>query len=178
MATSRLLAAAVSLAVSLPAAAGGSRVFTDADILGVVGAANQGELEAAELAFGKTENAGVKRFAELMRKDHGDARERLVDVEAKTGLAPADTELSNGLTKRASDDAGRLGSLGGDAFDGAYIDASISEHAALLRVFDADLTPGARDASVAALLRELRPVVARHLEMARRLQAGFERRKR
>jgi putative membrane protein len=172
MVTSKLLAAAVSFIVAAPAAvAGGRPVFTDAEILGVVGAANQGELDAAERAASKTLNGRVKRFAEAVRKDHEEAKQELVEVEAKASLTPADTELSNSMTKRAADEAGRLESLDGAAFDDAYIGGQVTAHSELLRSIDEDLMPGAKDPSVAALLRRLRPVIRHHLEKARQAQA-------
>ncbi len=113
-----------------------------------------------------------------MRKDHGEAKEQLVDVESKAGLTPSDTDLSLSLTKHASDEAGQLGFLTGDEFDGPYIDAQVSDHETLLREIDQDLIPDAKDPSVAALLRKLRPTVAHHLAMARQLQSEFARPKR
>jgi putative membrane protein len=172
MKTSRFLAVAAAFAAALPssAAAAGS-LFTDPEIIGVVSAANQGELDAAALAAGKTQNADVKGFAERMTKDHDDAKLKLAGVVAQAGLTPADTTLSLNLTKHASDEAAQLGYLAGKAFDSAYIDAQISDHATLLKELDERLIPDAKDANVAALLRKLRPVVAHHLAMARRVQA-------
>jgi putative membrane protein len=176
MRTLKLLAAAVSLAAALPpAVAAGGRAYADAEIIGVVCAANKAELDAAALASAKSPSDAVKKFAERMRKDHGDAKRELADTAAQAGFTPSDTELSNGLTKAASDEAVRLGGLEGKDFDGAYIDAQVSDHASLLRSLDEDLIPSAKEPSIAALLRRLRTVVARHLEHARRLQADLER---
>ena len=175
----RILSAVSALAVALPlAAAAGGRVYTDAEILGVLASANQGELDAAALAVDKAQIAGVKRFAARMRKDHGEAKLELADVAAKAGLTPADTDLSGSLTKHGSDEAGQLGYLKGDEFDGPYIDAQVSDHETLLREIDEDLMPAAKDESVASLLRKLRGAVAHHLAMARRLQGEFARPKR
>lgn len=170
------LAVSAALAWTAPAAAAGG-AYTDAEILGIVGAANHGELDAAELAGDRSPTDAVKKFAGRMLKDHGDAKQELVDVEAKAGLTPADTELSNGLTKRAADESAMLEPLDGSDFDAAYVDAQVADHEALLRALDEELIPSAKDPSVAALLRRLRPIVSRHLDHARRLQAGLERRK-
>ena len=178
METSKLFAAAVAFALAAaPAAAAGRHAFTDAEILGVVGAANQGVFDAADRALGKTRNADVRRFAEAVRKDHGDAKQYLVDVEAKAGLTPADTELSNALTKRAADEASQLDSYEPEDFDAAYLDEQVSDHASLLRTIDEDLVPSADDPLVAALLHRLRPVYAHHLAKARRLRAELESRR-
>lgn len=174
MKTAWILAAA-AIVLSPPASAAGARAYSDAEIIGIVSAANQGELDAAALAADKAQVAAVKRFAARMHKDHGDAKLQLADVAAKAGLTPADSDLSLSLTKHAADEAGQLGYLTGDEFDGPYIDAAVSDHEALLREIDQDLMPDAKDPSVAALLRKLRPTVAHHLAMARRLQSEFAR---
>ena len=173
-----LAVAVLSALVPPPSgAAASARAFTDAQIVGIVGVANQGELDAGALAAGKTQNADVKKFSEHMTKDHGDVKQELVDVESKARLTPAESELSINLTKHASDEAGQLGYLTGDVFDDAYIDAQVGDHSMLLKELDEDLIPSAKDASVAAFLRKLRPVVAHHLAKARSLQAEFARRK-
>jgi putative membrane protein len=177
MKTAKLLsAAALAAALPLSAGAAGARVYTDAEIIGVVAAANQGELEAAALASNKTKNDEVMRFAERMTRDHNDAKRKLADAAAKAALTPSDTDLSNSLVKHASDEAGQLGFLNGGAFDGAYVDAQVADHTTLLREIDEDLLPDAKDPSVTSLLRKLRPTVAHHLAMARRLQAELGRR--
>jgi putative membrane protein len=172
MKTSRFLAVAAAFAAALPSfAAAAVSLYTDPEIIGVVAAANQGELDAAALAAGKAQNADVKDFADRMTKDHDDAKLKLAGVETEAGLTPADTALSLNLTKHASDEAAQLGFLNGGAFDGAYIDAQVSDHTTLLKELDETLIPDAKDANLAALLRKLRPVVAHHLAMARRVQA-------
>ena len=163
---------ALVVALALPVGAAGDLIYTDAEILGIVGAANQGELEAAALASNKATNGDVKTFAQRMTKDHSDAKRKIDEVASKAGLSPTDTDLSGSLTKSASDEAARLGILNGTAFDGAYIDAQVADHQKLLQEIDKDLTPDAKNESVRALLRELRPTVAHHLAMARRLQSG------
>jgi putative membrane protein len=171
MKTSSFLAVAAAFAAALPSSSAAGSLFTDPEILGVVASANQGELDAAALAAEKTQNADVKDFADRMTKDHDDAKQKLAGVEAQAGLTPADTTLSLSLTKHASDEAAQLGFLAGKAFDGAYIDAQVSDHTTLLKELDENLIPDAKDADLAALLRKLRPVVAHHLAMARRVQA-------
>jgi putative membrane protein len=106
-----------------------------------------------------------------MTKDHTDAKRKLEDVEGKATLAPSSTDLSENLKQQASDEATRLGGLTGKTFDRAYIDAQVSDHAALLRELDQDLIPEAKDHGLAALLRKLRPTVAHHLALARKLQS-------
>ena len=177
MKISTLTAVVVSLAAALPssAASTGRRVFTDAEIVAVVDAANQGEIDAAQLASGKARDGGVKDFAEHMTKEHGDAKQDLLDVEAKAGLKPVDSDFSMNLAKQASDEAGRLGGLDGETFDRDYVEAQVADHAALLKALDEDLIPSAKAPALAALLRKIRPVVARHLAKARRLEAALER---
>jgi putative membrane protein len=171
---SRILIAAALLAAapfSWSAAAG--RAFSDEEISGVLGAANQGEIDAADLAIGKAQNPDVKKFAERMRKEHGDAKVKLSDVVAKAGLTPADTDVSNDFTKHAYDNAAMLSGVTGEDFDRAYLNAQVDDHAALLKELDEDLIPNAKDPGLRALLHKMRGVAAHHLAQAKRLQSGL-----
>jgi putative membrane protein len=174
MNTSRILNVVIACAVALPMPAIAADAFTDGEIVGIVTAANQDELNAAAIAVDKTQNAGVKTFAERMTRDHGGAKQELSEVEAKTGITRSDTALSSDLTKHGTDEIGQLSVLTGVAFDRAYVDAQVSDHAALLKAFDEKLIPDAKNPSVAALLRKLRPVIASHLAKARRLQTELK----
>jgi predicted outer membrane protein len=170
MRTAILIVAAAALAAGPAAAAG--RVYTDAEILGVVMAAGNGELDAAELAVDRARGDAVKTLADRARKDLEDAREQAAEAAAKAGLTPADSAASLRITKDAADESVRLGGLGRDEFDAAYVDAQAEDAAALLRALDEELIPSARDRSVAALLKQVRASAARRLEHARRLQSA------
>jgi putative membrane protein len=169
-----LLLAALLSASPVRAADTGPR---DAQIAGILTAANQGEIDAAALAAAKAQNAEVKKFAAHMTHDHTDARQKLIDVERKSNIAPIESEESKALAGHAAEEASGLGDQTGAAFDRAYMDAQVADHAALLKTMDEELIPGAKDPALAALLRKLKPTVARHLSLAKRLQAQLEGRK-
>lgn len=160
--------AALALAAA-PAGASG-RVLTDAEVLGVVMAAGNGGLNAAELAVDRARGDDVKSLAERTRQELEDAREESAEAAAMAGLTPADSAASLRMTKAASDEAIRLGGLGRDEFDAAYLEAESADAAALLRELDDELIPSAGDRSIAALLKRVRRTTARRLERSRRLQ--------
>ncbi|HEX4049174.1 MAG TPA: DUF4142 domain-containing protein, partial [Elusimicrobiota bacterium] len=177
--------AAASLAVSLSAAAFAAgapgaaaekrAAVTDAEIIGAVTTGNQGEIDAAALAASRTKNAGVKAFAARMLKDHGRAKEELAAVEKKSGIKGAKSGLREALKKDGAELEAKLTPLSGDAFDRAYMDAEVADHAALLKKLDSELIPDAKNRSLGAFLRRFRTVVAHHLALARKAQAEVER---
>ena len=167
-------AAATGAARALAAAPAGpaGRVLSDAEVLGVVMAAGGGGLNAAELAAERARGDAVKSLAARTRQELEDAREEAAQAAARAGLTPADSATSLQMTKSASDEAVRLGGLGRDDFDGAYLDAEAADEAALLRALDEQLLPSARDRSIAALLKRVRAATERRLDHIRRLQAA------
>jgi|CXWL01.1.fsa_nt_gi putative membrane protein len=169
-----ILIAVVIAAVGALSSSAARRVFSDAEIATVVAAANQGEIDAAALAENKASNADVKAFAEHMSKAHEDAKAKLEDVEGKAGLMATENEISAELKKKSVEEVSRLGSLTGDDFDRAYMNAMVADHTNFLKKLDQDLIPSAKDASLAALVRKLRPEVASHLNKAKRIQKRLE----
>jgi predicted outer membrane protein len=71
MTTARILTllCAMAVALSLAAGAAGERIYTDAEILGSVGAANQGELEASRLGM-LNGTAFDRSYIDLQISDH------------------------------------------------------------------------------------------------------------
>lgn len=145
---------------------------SDGEIVGVLEAANQGELDLAQVALEKGSDPRVKEFASQMRQEHGQAKEKLAGL----GIRPVGGEMSRRIGDRGRSAVARLKGLEGATFDRAYVENQVSEHASLLRHIDEKLVPNAREGKLATMLQELRPAVEAHLEHARRLKAELGRR--
>jgi putative membrane protein len=151
------------------AAASSATALTDAQIAGITAAAHKGEIEAAKMARKQSKNAKVKMFAAQMIKQHGGAVKMETDVEAKSNITPADSDMSAKITQMNSDTADQLKGLKGKEFDKAYVKAQVDAHTKVLDSLDNVLIPAAQDPGLKAQLQKERPVVAMHLEHAKKL---------
>ncbi|HEU0012937.1 MAG TPA: DUF4142 domain-containing protein, partial [Longimicrobium sp.] len=149
-----------------PAAA----TVTDPQIAAIVVAANAVDSTAGELARQKGTSAQVKEFANRMVTDHAGVNKQAVDLVTRLGVTPEENESSRGLSQGGQQAHARLSGLSGAEFDRAYIENEISYHQTVLDAIDQTLIPSAQNADLKALLQQVRPAVAAHLEHARQVQ--------
>ncbi|HEX4384938.1 MAG TPA: DUF4142 domain-containing protein [Myxococcales bacterium] len=150
-------------------AASSATALSDAQIAGITGAAHKGEIEAARMARKQSKNAKVRAFAAQMIKQHTDAQKAEAAVASKAGITPADSDLSQKLTQGSADTASQLKDLKGKEFDKAYVKAQVDAHTKVLDTIDNVLVPAAQNPALKAQLQKERPVVAQHLEHAKKL---------
>jgi putative membrane protein len=150
-------------------AASSATALSDAQIAGITGAAHKGEIEAARMARKQSKNAKVRAFAAQMIKQHTDAQKAEAAVASKAGITPADSDLSQQLTQGSADTASQLKDLKGKEFDKAYVKAQVDAHTKVLDTIDNVLVPAAQNPALKAQLQKERPVVAQHLEHAKKL---------
>jgi putative membrane protein len=167
----------LSAFVMMAALAAAGPVFAqqinDAQIASIVVTANQVDIDAGTLAAARSTNAEVKRFAELMVKDHTGVNKAATDLAARLGVTPQDNPTSKSLKAGGDKNLERLSALRGAAFDRAYVDNEVAYHAAVLDAVDKTLVPGAKNAELKALLVKVRPAFVAHLEHAKHLQASL-----
>ena len=148
---------------SAPAA---SSALTDANIAAIVVAANTIDIENAELALQKSQNAEIRKFAQQMVTDHNGVNKAAVELATKLKLTPVPNETSTGLTKSADETRATLAAKSGAEFDRAYIANEVAYHKAVLSAVDGALIPGASNAELKALLVSVRPAFIAHTEHA------------
>jgi putative membrane protein len=148
--------------------------LSDSQILYVIHVANLGEMEQARVAQKKAQNARVKRFADMMLKDHGEADSRGTDVAKKTSASLSPSDVSNRLETDAKQMSTTINAeKAGKDFDRAYIDAQVKEHRAVLDSIDRDLLPSVKAQEVRELLLTVRPKIEGHLREAEDIQKGL-----
>jgi len=145
-------------------------VPNDAQIAAIVLAANAVDSTAGELAQQKGTNAEVKQFGQTMVTDHGGVNKQAVALATKLNLTPEQNPTSQQLTQGGEQSRTQLNGLSGAAFDRAYIDHEVEYHQTVLDAIDQTLIPNAQNAELKALLTQVRPAVAAHLEMAKGIQ--------
>ncbi|MGH7460250.1 MAG: DUF4142 domain-containing protein [Longimicrobiales bacterium] len=143
---------------------------TDAEIAHIVVTANTIDIEAAEQASQKAQNAEVKQFARTMITDHTAVNQQAGQLAQSLSLTPSDNAVSQQLKTQADSAKANLATMSGAGFDRAYIGREVAYHQAVLNALDQTLIPAAQNAQLKALLEQSRPAFAAHLQAAQQLQ--------
>jgi putative membrane protein len=154
-----------------PAAA--PAALTDEQIAAVTDTANDAEVQQAKLAQNNAKNARVKKFAAMMIQDHTQAKQKQKKLLTKLNVVPADNALATELKTGSTQKLDELKTLKGADFDRSYMDAQVEAHQKVLEAFDTRLIPNAKNAELKALLSEIRPKIAAHLEEAKSIQEAL-----
>lgn len=144
--------------------------LTDAQIAGVMNAANDAEVQQARIAQQKAKHPRVKKFAAMMISDHGNARKKQQALLDKSGMMPSSSNLMTQLNNDAQSTTQSLQSATAVDFDLAYMDAQITAHQQLLDALDRDLIPAAQSSELKTLLEAVRPKIAEHLKQAQEIR--------
>jgi putative membrane protein len=143
---------------------------SDAEIAHIAKTANDADIDGANLANTKAQNADVKSFANLMISDHTAANEQAAQIAQRSGLQPADNPISQQMMsahQRAKQD---LQARNGADFDKAYIAHEVQMHQQVLNSLDQTLIPNAQNAELKSLLQQVRTTVDGHLKRAQDIQ--------
>ena len=81
---------------------GGSAKISDPQIVGVVTAADQIDIDTAKLALKKTKNDQVKQFAQQMVDDHTKLQSSVNDLGKKLNVKPEPSATSKSLKTAAA----------------------------------------------------------------------------
>lgn len=139
----------------------------DADLLGVLAAINQHEIDAATQAKQHKLPADVGKYADMMLTDHRANLEQTRALGANEQAPSAMTQAEQGKQHLQE-----LGKKPDAQYAKAYVDAMVMGHTQALAALDEQLIPAAQSASVKTHLQQTRAKVAEHLEQAKALQAG------
>ncbi|MBX3174237.1 MAG: DUF4142 domain-containing protein [Gemmatimonadaceae bacterium] len=150
--------------------------LTDANIAAIVVTANTADILYADMALAKSQTPAVRQFAQMVKTDHQSVNEAAGALVARLGVTPVMNTLAFDLRDDAETKRLTLRDFEGIAFDSAYAANEISYHQTVLDAIDQALIPGAQNAELKALLVQVRPAVAAHLEHARHLSAQVGRR--
>jgi putative membrane protein len=144
--------------------------YNDAEIAGIVVAANEVDIEAGRVAQTKSQNEEVKAYAHRMVGEHTDVNDSAKKLVAKLGVKPETTTVSTALRTEGAANTAKFTALSGAAFDRSYIKEEIELHEKVIDVVDKKLIPNAKNEELKALLVKVRPSLVSHLEHARKIQ--------
>jgi putative membrane protein len=145
---------------------------SDPQIVGIVLAADQIDIDYGKIALAKSKNKAIREFAQRMVTDHSAVQQSVKDLAAKLGVTGEESPTSTGLKGGAVDITAKLNSLKGKEFDKFYIDNEVGYHKTVTDAVDAVLIPSAQNAELKSALQGAQPLFLKHLEHARMVQAG------
>lgn len=145
---------------------------SDVQIVGIVLAADQIDIDYGKIALQKSKDARVREFAQRMVTDHSAVQKSVIELAGKLGVKAADSQTSTGLKSGAADITKKLKMLKGQEFDKFYIDNEVSYHKTVTDAVDAVLIPSAQNSELKSALQGAQPLFLKHLEHARSVQSG------
>jgi len=146
---------------------------TDPQIVQIVQTANRIDIAHAKIALKKSKNPQVKGFANQMISDHTSLEKSVADLAKKLNVTPQESATSKQLLQQAADEAKKLNSLSGKAFDQEYASNEVAFHQAVIDAVNKTLLPNAKNAEVKSALQEAAPLLQGHLQHAQQLQQSL-----
>jgi putative membrane protein len=146
---------------------------TDPQIVGIVLAANQIDVDAGKAALAKAHSPEVKAFAQQMITDHSALQKSVKALGAKLHVTPASSATADSLKSDAAKTAAHLKTLSGAAYDKAYIDDEVAYHEAVIDAVSKVLIPSAQNAELKSALVGAAPAFQGHLKHAQMVQASL-----
>jgi putative membrane protein len=151
-----------------------SEAPNDAQIAGIVVAANTVDINAGKLAEKKAHNKEVKAFAKQMVTDHSGVNKQATALVKKLHVTPEESDISKSLKEGGAANISKLKGLKGKEFDKAYVDNEVTYHQAVIDALDKTLIPNAKNAELKDTLVKVRPAFVAHLEHAKHIQASLK----
>ncbi len=122
------------------------------------------EVEGANLASQKATNAGVKRFAEMMHHDHGNA-----NGEVKSLAAARNVTIPTTPSEKNEESIAQLSKKSGKDFDKDYMDWMVDDHKNDIKLFE-KAAGDTKDESVKTFINNTLPTLRAHLESAKAIR--------
>jgi putative membrane protein len=150
------------------------RALSDAQIAGIMEAANTAEIQQGSIAQRMAQRQEVRDFATMMVADHSKALEEGQRLSTKAGFGTAGSELSSELRAENQETVSELNDAKPSDFDEEYMKSQVKAHEKVLELLDDKLIPNALNPELRASLIAKRATVAAHLERARNLKSVVE----
>lgn len=140
-------------------------MMADSDVLKVFMTSNDGEIVTSQAIVGRTQNADVRAFAQMMITDHTAVNDRA----AALPMQPRDNMVAMSMRQNATAKAAQIAGMSGAMQDKTYMEAQVVLHGNTLDMLNNVLIPNAHDPQLRALLTETRGPVEQHLRRAEQI---------
>jgi putative membrane protein len=127
---------------------------------------NMTEIDLAELALTRSQNAALQGFANKMRDEHRRAQEKLRTVAVDTKIA-----LPAKVDKKHQDLADALKRSEANEFEAGYVKAMVAGHDDAVALFDAAASSKTLPKPLQRYASEMLPIVRNHRDAAYALQS-------
>lgn len=122
------------------------------------------EVELGKIAMQNAESKNVKDFGDMMVKDHSAANAELMEIAKSKNIMLAEN--------KAEPHIDQMKSRKGVDFDKAYVEMMVEDHEKDVSAFEK--ATGFSDAAVSAFAGKTLPVLKKHLEAIRAIQAKMQ----
>ena len=173
----KLLVLTIALIVPIFATAAETEALSDAEIVGIVLAVNQAEINGGILAQSTSSNPDVKAFGHRLTEEHNDSTSQFNDWTNKTNIAPRSSSISDTLKADGEKYLEKLRKLNGILFDLDYVNHEVESHQQVLDLWDGKLIPSAKNEELKHLLSLRRASLAGHFEQAKLIKTSLGRKK-
>lgn len=173
----KLVILAAALIAPAFAAFAETKALSDAEIVAIVMAVNQTEINAGNLAQSTSSNPDVKMFGQRLADEHNEAVSLFGNWGKKNDIAPQRSSLSDSLKADGEKYLEKLKGLSGILFDLDFINHSVKSHQQVLDIWDQKLIPAARNEELKSLLSQMESRIAGHLENAKVIKPSLGRKK-
>jgi putative membrane protein len=143
--------------------------WTDANVVDVLEAANQGEVEYSRIGAEKATSPSVKAFAQKMVKDHSAMLDGVKGLATKLNVTPAPNDKANDLQKETQKDVTDLVAKTGKDFDKEFMEEQVDMHQETLDLLN-DLDSRTTNVDLKAAIAEAKPKVQAHLDEAKAIK--------
>lgn len=145
--------------------------LSDPNVASVISTVNEGTIDVASLAVRTAEDPDVRRFAERLVQEHGDAGDRLRSLLQRERIEPSSVQLTRDVADWNRTTIERLRDYeSGAAFDRTFIEHEIAKHRWVIDALEGTLIPSTRDGVFRAALVELADHMREHLSTAQRIE--------
>jgi putative membrane protein len=144
---------------------------TDQEVLGTLVTLDKNEIAAADYVLKQSVAPGVKDFATMMTKDHGDNVKQATKMSKKLGGSPIVNADAKTLKAQGKDELDALKKLKGKELEVTYINDMVKDHKDALETIDGSLLKNASNPDLKKMLEATREHVQHHLEVATDLQS-------
>jgi putative membrane protein len=159
------------LATAQPRTSVARPALDDPTIIAIFDAANSWDMETSRIALTKSRNKEVRRFAEMMVRDHRAVRKMGRDLAHRLHVTPTPPGTDFALYKDHVDAMATLRREKGAAFDRAYIDHEVAYHQAVIDAVTNQLLPATQNPELKALEAKVAPNFQAHLAAGRQIQS-------
>lgn len=124
----------------------------DLEIAHIAYTAGQIDIRYAHLALALSENPEIRKFAELMIRDHTAVNQKALALVKKLNIAPRDNTTSRQLNEQAEKIRAELSQLRGAAFDRRYAENELTYHRFVNQAVEQQFIPKAQNPELKELL--------------------------